>query len=222
MYSAIELQVITSGRGDMRAAVVLDLHQAGIDAGARSFAAVESGQAMDAAVGGNDQGMAVATMGAHDYNRCVEEHSDALHRFVLKQLRDRDEAKDIVQESFLRLWMKLDQVQFTKARSYLFTTARNLIVDRSRRRKYVARYHGRHEDMLVTHQPKAGVKEVVDRALATLTPVQRSLVVLRDMEGHSYEDIVTLTGLEMTKVKVYLFRARKAMREYIGDLALVA
>lgn len=156
-----------------------------------------------------------------DYNRCVDEYSDALFRFVLKHLRDRDEAKDIVQDAFLRLWMKLDQVRPGHARGYLFTTAHHLIVDRSRRRKYVARYDDWHADVLTTRQPKAGVKDVIDRALATLTPVQRSLVLLRDLEGHTYQDIAAITGLDMTKVKVYLFRARKAMQAFIGDPELV-
>lgn len=156
------------------------------------------------------------------YNRCVDQHSDAVFRFALRHLRDRDNAKDIVQDSFLRLWMKIDAVEESRCRSYLFTTAHNLIVDRARRRKYVTRYDDGHANILIAHQPKAGVKEVIDRALDTLTPVQRSLVLLRDLEGHSYHEIASITGLDMTKVKVYLFRARRAMQAFIGDPALVA
>lgn len=156
------------------------------------------------------------------YNRCVDQHSDVVFRFAQKHLRDRDNAKDIVQESFLRLWLKLGSVEEDKSRSYLFTTAHNLIVDRTRRRKYVTRYEDDHADILITHQPGAGVKDVLDRALDTLTPTQRTLVLLRDLEGHSYQDIASITGLDLTKVKVYLFRARKAMRARIGEMALVA
>ena len=156
------------------------------------------------------------------YNRCVDTHSDALFRFALKHLCDRDNAKDIVQDSFLRLWLKLDTVDENKCRGYLFTTAHNLIVDRSRRRKYVTPYADGHENILVTHQPKHGLKDELDRLLDTLPPVQRSLVLLRDLEGYAYQEIADMTGLDMTKVKVYLFRARKALQERIGDPALVA
>lgn len=156
------------------------------------------------------------------YNRCVDAHSDALFRFALKHLRDRDNAKDIVQDSFLRLWLKLDTVDENKCRSYLFTTAHNLIVDRSRRRKYVTRYADGHENILVAHQSKYGLKDELDRLLDTLPPIQRSLVLLRDLEGFAYQEIADMTGLDMTKVKVYLFRARKALQERIGDPALVA
>ncbi len=156
------------------------------------------------------------------YNRCVDQHSDAVFRFALKHLRDRDNAKDIVQDSFLRLWIKIDAVEEAKCRSYLFTTAHNLIVDRSRRHKYVTRYTDGHDNILIAHQPMAGVKEVIERALDTLNPTQRSLVLLRDLEGYSYREIADITGLDMTRVKVYLFRARKALQAHIGELALVA
>jgi len=156
------------------------------------------------------------------YDRCVADHADGLFRFVMKYLRDRDEARDIVQESFLRLWMRLDRVCAGHARGYLFITAHNLVVDRSRRRKHVVRYDPWHADTLVTHQPKVGVKEVLDRALATLPPIQRTLVLLRDLEGHSYQEMAAITGMDLTKVKVYLYRARKALQHYIGDPALVA
>lgn len=162
------------------------------------------------------------TMDVAAYNRCVEAHSDALFSFVLHNLRDRDEAKDIVQESFLKLWMKVDQVRLANTRAYLFTMARNLIVDRARRRRFSARYESRHDDALTTHQPTTGVKDALDEALARLSPVQRSLVLLRDLEGRSYDEIAKITGLDLTKVKVYLFRARKAMQAYLVDPALVA
>lgn len=163
--------------------------------------------------------VAPAVMDILAYNRAVADHSDALCRYVVKHLRDRDEAKDIVQESFLRLWMRLDQVTVAGARSYLFTMAHNLVVDRTRRRKRVDRYEPVHEQVLTTQQPKAGLGDAIDRAMAQLTPLQRSLILLRDLEGHSYNDIASMTGLDMTKVKVYLFRARKAMQGHLGDLS---
>lgn len=159
------------------------------------------------------------TMDADGYNQAVATHSDALYRYVVKRLRDRDEAKDIVQESFLRLWMRLDRVAASGARSYLFATAHNLIVDRYRRRKDLTRYETWHDDAMTTHQPEAGLKERIDGALAKLSPLQRSLILLRDREGHTYNDIASITGLDMVNVKVYLFRARKAMQSHLGDLS---
>jgi RNA polymerase sigma factor (sigma-70 family) len=161
-------------------------------------------------------------MDAKDYNAAVEAHSDALFRYAFRNLRDRDTAKDIVQESFLRLWMRLDRVDATKVRSYLFTTAHNVIVEHVRRNKRSARYEPWHDNVRTTLQPEAGLRDSIDRGLAQLPERQRSLVLLRDLEGFSYAELASITGLSMEQVKVYLFRARNAMRRSLGELALVA
>lgn len=200
-------EVVRGGR--RKAVAIIDLHRTAGDASLGSHAIMQPEQ-----VGGG--------MDPSAYGRCVDEHADGLLRFVLKHLRDRDEAKDVVQESFMRLWMRLDRVQGPHARAYLFTTARNLVVDRSRRRRHLMRYEPRYEHILVTHQPNAGIQEALDRALSTLPPIQRTLVLLRDLEGFSYQEMAAITGTDMTKVKVYLFRARKALQLHIVDPALVA
>jgi RNA polymerase sigma-70 factor (ECF subfamily) len=160
-------------------------------------------------------------MDSNDYNEIVDLHSDALFRFILRQIRDRDEAKDVVQDAFLRLWMNVDRVDASKARSYLFTTAKNLVVDRVRRRKFVVRHESSHDDRRACLQPEAGVQAIVDQAMNKLPVHQRGLIQLREVEGLSYKELATRTGMDMTRVKVYLCRARKAVQAYIGDPALV-
>lgn len=160
-------------------------------------------------------------MDTQTYHRCIDEHSDGVFRFALKHLRDRETARDIVQEAFLRLWKHLDRVDGAKAKSYLYTTAHHLIVDHAVRAERSTRFETWHEDALVTHQPDAGLKELIDRSLQALTPGQRTLVLLRDLEGFSYEEIGDMLGLDLTRVKVYLFRARQAMKRQLGPLELV-
>ena len=65
-----------------------------------------------------------------EYDKCVSQYSDNLYRFALKSLRSDDEAKDIVQESFLRLWENREAVLSGKEKSYLFTVAYRLGVGR--------------------------------------------------------------------------------------------
>ena len=59
---------------------------------------------------------------------------------------------------------------------------------------------------------------MLDRALDTLPPVQKAVVLLRDYEGYSYEEIGEISGLSEAQVKTYIFRARVALRKYIGEL----
>lgn len=156
-----------------------------------------------------------------DYNACVDQHADGVYRFALKHIRDEDRAKDVVQESFARLWMKVDTVENAKAKSYLFTTAHHILVDESRKDKRSTRMEEHHEDLRGTHQDQPDLKEVLEAALATLPEVQRSVVLLRDLEGYTYEEIAELTGLNLSQVKVYIYRGRNALKDHIGKLELV-
>ncbi|MFZ1692340.1 MAG: RNA polymerase sigma factor [Flavobacteriales bacterium] len=156
-----------------------------------------------------------------EYNTAVDTHADGIYRFALKHLRDEDLAKDVVQESYARLWSRIDQVDGAKAKSYLFTTAHHVIVDETRKGGRIRRMEEHHEDLRHTSQSQPDLKEVLDAALATLPAIQRSVVLLRDLEGYTYEEIAELTGLNLPQVKVYIYRGRTALKEHIGQLDLV-
>lgn len=153
-----------------------------------------------------------------EYNSTVDRHADGIYRFAVKHLRDTDAAKDVVQESFARLWQKLDEVEGVKAKSYLFTTAHHLLVDEARKGSRNTRMEDRHADLRWGGQVQPDLKEVLDAALSMLPEVQRSVVLLRDLEGYSYEEIAELTHLNITQVKVYIYRGRTALKNYIGSL----
>lgn len=156
-----------------------------------------------------------------DYNRAVDLYADGIYRFAVKHLRDTEAAKDIVQESYARLWMRVDKVEADKAKSYLFTTAHHALVDEVRKNSRSTRMEEQHDKLRSSSQEQPDVKELLDRALATLPAIQRSVVLLRDLEGYSYEEISELTQLNPSQVKVYIYRGRTALKEYIGHLDLV-
>ena len=156
-----------------------------------------------------------------DYNHAVDLHADGIYRFAVKHLRDADAAKDIVQESYARLWMRLDNVEAAKAKSYLFTTAHHALVDEVRKNARSTRMEEHHQMLRSVSQEQPDLKELLDRALATLPAIQRSVVLLRDLEGYAYEEIAELTSLNLSQVKVYIYRGRSALKEYIGSLDLV-
>ncbi len=68
-------------------------------------------------------------MTIREYNNCVDEFSDGIYRFLLKNIRNAELARDIVQESFLKLWLKRKDVDYTKSKSYLYTTAYHGMID---------------------------------------------------------------------------------------------
>jgi hypothetical protein len=64
-----------------------------------------------------------------DYNQCVDHHADGLYRFILKQVKDKDASKDIVQDAFEKMWRKLDTIDAAKSKTYLFTTGYHSMID---------------------------------------------------------------------------------------------
>jgi RNA polymerase sigma-70 factor (ECF subfamily) len=148
----------------------------------------------------------------------VERFSDALYRFTLKSLRDSEEARDIVQESFLRLWENRAAVIAGKEKSYLFTIAYRLLIDRVRLSKRYAGEQALQYRAGGSGSEYSGLDEVLSAALETLNETQRNLILLRDYEGYSYREIGEITGLTESQVKVYIFRARGVLKQKIGVL----
>jgi RNA polymerase sigma-70 factor (ECF subfamily) len=155
-------------------------------------------------------------MTIEDYNSCVDEHSDGIYRFILKNLREKDTAMDIVQESFEKLWRKFREVQASKAKSYLYTTAYHTMIDFIRKNNRQTHWNEGYDRLRSEDHQYTGLKEVLDEGLKRLPDIQRSVILLRDYEGYSYEEIGEITGLSGSQVKVYIYRARVFLKNYIG------
>lgn len=157
-------------------------------------------------------------MTVSEYNTCVKNYSDSVYRFIYKNIRDEDRAKDIVQDTFEKMWLKIDSIISEKAKSYLYTAAYNTMIDAIRKDKHKATYQDRYDDYLVTNNGYNDLKKVINLALNKLNNIQKSVIMLRDYEGYSYEEIGKITGLNESQVKVYIYRARLNLKEFIGSL----
>lgn len=155
-----------------------------------------------------------------EYNKAVDEFSDNIFRFALKHLRNEMSAKDIVQETFTKVWIKHEEVSYEKVKSYLFTTAYHAIVDWAKKEKRSGDIE-QTEERGATQSMNFEVQEVLTEALEKLPEIQKSVVLLRDYEGYNYAEIAKITQLSESQVKVYIFRARKTLKEYIKRLDLV-
>ena len=154
-------------------------------------------------------------MTEREYNECVNQYADNVFRFIVKNLRHEEDAKDIVQSAFEKLWRNKDIVENAKSKSYLFTVAYNQMIDHLRKVKRITLKDEFHAETKVHHQPANNIKKALQEALNRLNEVQKSLVMLKDYEGYSYEEIGEITGLNESQVKVYLHRARLALRNYL-------
>ncbi len=159
-------------------------------------------------------------MTIEEYNICVEKFADGIYRFVLKNLKDADRSQDIVQDCFEKLWLKYSNVSYEKAKSYLFTTAYHTMIDDIRKQNRFIENGDVMAEPFHTKQYN-DVSEVLHQALEILPQDQKSALLLRDYEGYSYQEIEEITGLSASQVKVYIYRARMALKEYLGSIEIV-
>ncbi len=160
-------------------------------------------------------------MDTAEYNKCVSNYADSVYRFILKNMGDREKSRDIVQESFSRMWEKSSEIQYDKAKTYLFTTAYHTMIDMIRKDKRNLAIEEKHLNNQVTFNKYNDLQEILNRALDTLPEIQKTVITLRDYEGYSYEEIGQITSLTESQVKVYIYRGRLALKNYIGSIEKV-
>jgi RNA polymerase sigma-70 factor (ECF subfamily) len=157
-------------------------------------------------------------MTEREYNECVTTYADNVYRFILKNLRHEEDARDVVQTAFEKMWRNREDVDASKSKSYLFTVAYHQMIDHIRKVKRIQLKEEFNDTTKVQDKPMHNLKKVLEEALDRLSETQRSLVLLKDYEGYSYEEIGKITGLNESQVKVYLHLARIQLKNYLVRL----
>ena len=157
-------------------------------------------------------------MTVEEFNKTVDLYADNLYRFILKNINDSEKARDIVQDTYEKLWLKVSEVESTNAKSYMFTSAYRTMIDKIRREKKQGDMSEANMYSLSSNRQYSDLKEILDEALTKLPEVQRTVLLLRDYEGYNYAEIGEIAGLTESQVKVYIFRARGFLKNYIGAM----
>ncbi|MEO8109307.1 MAG: RNA polymerase sigma factor [Ginsengibacter sp.] len=150
-----------------------------------------------------------------EYNECVNLNADGVYRFILKNLRHEEDAKDVVQSAFEKLWVNRQSVENERSKSYLFTVAYHQMIDHIRKNKRISLKDDFSKETRTTKEPQHHIKKILNEALYRLSETQRSLVLLKDYEGYSYDEIAEITSLSISQVKVYLHRARIQLKNFL-------
>jgi len=149
----------------------------------------------------------------------VEAHQIGLYRFALHFLGNAEDAQDIVQDVFEKLWLHKDRIDEGGVKSWLFTCTHNAMINFIKRR---ARFDYLHS--IEVNAPNASdrfefeSKEIIERTVSMLPPLQKSILLMRDLEGYTYDEIGDILSLNPSQVKVYLFRARMKVKNQLKTI----
>lgn len=158
-------------------------------------------------------------MTTKEYNQSVDLYSDNVYRFIIKNLKNEELSKDVVQETFIKLWAKVEEVSFEKVKSWLFTAAYRTMIDQIRKeKKYAADMEDVNPSVMSTTTSNPDLNDLLHEALDTLPEKQKTVVLLKDYEGYNYKEIGEMTNLSESQVKVYIYRARKALQAYLVSI----
>ena len=156
------------------------------------------------------------------YRQWVKEYQDQAWRLARYLLKDPSEAEDACQEAFVKLWRHQDSIDPDKVRPWLRKVTRNGCLDRLRRRHPTEELEDwRQEDESPGPMKTAEQNEIgqwLKRSVSGLKEPYRSLVILRDIHQHSYDEVAVVLELSLSQVKVYLHRARKQLREQLAEV----
>jgi RNA polymerase sigma-70 factor (ECF subfamily) len=156
----------------------------------------------------------------------VVEHGDAIYRLALSVVRDSSLAEDIAQETLVKAWLALPSFRADSSlRSWVLRIAHNTAISTLRTRRAVVidphdlpERHTTPERSVEARVQSDVVMDEFVEALETLDELSRSIVVLRELEGLSYDEIAEILDVPMPTVKTRLLRARRrlgaALREW--------
>jgi RNA polymerase sigma-70 factor (ECF subfamily) len=183
----------------------------------------------------DDAGVVTAFLGGEEraFEELVDRYQARLLNFVYRTVGDRERAEDLVQEVFIRVYRHLHRFDRSKKFStWVYTIASNLAKNELRNRSrnplvlfQTVKKNWDDEDRPLqfedtTSRPddmfrKRRLREVVEQSVAQLPEHHRSVFVLRELEGKSYEEIAEITGCNLGTVKSRLNRARTSFAEIV-------
>ncbi len=160
-------------------------------------------------------------MTADSFNAEVLPIKNKLYRFALRLLDDHEEAKDTVQEVFLRLWTKREKLaEYRSVEAFAMIITKNLCLDKlksSRSKNVELKDQLEHTDSITPYQhtETKDMKNKVTHIINTLPEQQKMAIQLRDIEGLGYDEIAEVMEMSLNNVRVNLSRARKKVRDIL-------
>jgi RNA polymerase sigma factor (sigma-70 family) len=159
----------------------------------------------------------------HLFSSIFNRHSKNLHDFLYYKFGELLNPKDKVQEAFVKLWQNCAKVAPDKAKSFLFTTANNLMLNEVAHQKVVLRHQQTKPKMYTNENPEFIMQEneymdKLQKAISKLTESQRTAFMLNRVEGKRFKEIALIMEISTKTVEKHIYGALKKLREDIKEL----
>ncbi|WP_139958385.1 RNA polymerase sigma factor [Flavicella sediminum] len=166
-------------------------------------------------------------------NLCEEKQFDAFYkkqvnhafRFIVAKNKDKDEAFDVVQEAFIKIWENCNKFDLSKAKAYLLSTARNIFYNMKKHEKVVRAYEQAAPDDLYTSNdtPEGALqekefKQKLEETINKLPDIQKEVFLLNRMEGKKYREIAELLDISVKAVEKRMSKALLTLRSEMEGL----
>ena len=140
-----------------------------------------------------------------------------IYAYALRMIGDRERANDVFQETFTRIYQRIDPSrQVNNVSAYIFTTARNICLNAIRDAKPSTEVEEFHQVAFQPNHENVELAELVKTALELLPQHHREAFVLREYDGLSYQEIAEITGNTLATVKIHIFRAKEKLRKILS------
>jgi len=159
----------------------------------------------------------------HMFSSIFKKYSKPLHDFLYYKFGDQLNPKDKVQEAFIKLWQNCAKVTPDKAKSFVFTTANNLMLNEVAHQKVVLNYAQSKPKHYTNENPEFLMQEdeymkKIQSALSNLTEAQRTAFLMNRIEGKKFKEIATLLDISTKAVEKRIYGALDKLRKDIEGL----
>lgn len=149
-----------------------------------------------------------------EYKEQIDLHADDVLRYLAKNIKDGEVAKDILQDTFVSLWENKEKVESSKIKNWLFTVAHNNMLKLFRYNKI------RQNSFIEENSSESNLEntQLIDQLLKQLPDRMRQCLMLKDWEGFSIKEISEILDISEENVKVNIFRAKVKLKELKSQL----
>lgn len=156
-----------------------------------------------------------------EYRQAIAQHRQKVYSFAHYSLRAKEDAEDVTQEVFIKLWQHWQKIDHNKIGGWLMRVAHNAVIDHVRKQRpsqnNVDQY-AEVEEQVGSESDEGNIDQEVfkarlQEAIKSRDDPFRSILIMRDVQGLSYTDIQSSLDISESQVKVYLHRGRRKLRE---------